>query len=91
MRGVLAAGLFCVVTAAMAQAPAPAGNTLTPATPPATAEQDKGGEAISQPPRRAAPARPGDVPPPANIRIRGEGIKMPECARESRDGEACKK
>jgi hypothetical protein len=27
---------------------------------------------------------------PLNVRIRDEGIALPKCARESREGEACK-
>jgi len=91
MRSLLAAGLLWAAAGALAQAPAPAGNAPGPATVPATTEQDKGRDATPLPVRRATRSRPGDVPPPANIRIQGEGIKMPKCASESRDGEACKK
>ena len=41
----------------------------------------------SQPSRRSGP---GYVPP-MDIRIKEEGIGMPKCARESREGEACSK
>ena len=69
-----------------AQAPAPA------ATVPATIEQEKSGAAAGrQATQRSAPSRPGAAPPPMNIRIRDEGIKMPLCTAESREGEACRK
>jgi len=91
MRVIVAAGSLWAAAGALAQAPAPAVNTPAQATVPATAEQGKGSDATPQPERRATRSRPGEVPPPANIRIQGDGIKMPRCASESRDGEACKK
>lgn len=91
MRGILVAGLLWAAAGALAQAPAPAVNTPTQATVPATTGQGKGSDATPQPERRTTRSRPGEVPPPANIRIQGDGIKMPKCASESRDGEACKK
>ena len=31
-----------------------------------------------------------DTPPPSDVRIQGEGVKVPNCVRESREGEGCK-
>ena len=75
----LLAGLSCV---ARAQAPAPA---------PVTTDQEKGSDATRQTTQRTSASRPGSTPPPMNIRIRDEGVKLPKCAAESREGEACKK
>jgi hypothetical protein len=77
----LLAGLSCV---ARAQAPAPVPT-------PVTIDQEKGGDAARQTIQRTSAAKPGATPPPMNIRIREEGIKLPKCAAESREGEACKK
>jgi hypothetical protein len=83
---VLWAALF--PASVLAQAPAaPAG----PAAPTGTIDQDKGAGAVQQPAGRSSSSRPGFTPPPMNIRIRDEGIKMPKCTAESREGEACKK
>jgi hypothetical protein len=79
---------------ALAQVPAtpasPTGATgATGAT--TTIDQDKGGTAVQQPAQRSSSSRPGFAPPPMNIKIHEEGIKMPKCTAESREGEACKK
>ena len=81
--------LVAVVSAsALAQAPAPSPNPTGAIT---TIDQDKGATTLQTPTQRQSSSRPGFTPPPMNIKIRDEGIKMPKCAAESRDGEACKK
>ena len=82
--GILLSGLG---SAAFAQAPA------APANPPGatTIEQDKRGTTGPAQTQRASDARPGSTPLPMNIKIQGEGIKLPACTSESREGEACKK
>ena len=67
--------------------PAPA----SPAAPTTTIEQDKGGATSQQRAPQSSSTRPGNTPLPMNIKIQGEGIKMPACTAESREGEACKK
>ena len=71
--------------AALGQAPVPTAPT------PITADPGKGGASTPPPTQRSSAARPGAAPPPMNIRIRDEGIKLPACTAESREGEACKK
>jgi len=91
------ARIFCAIVFlsvfqswALAQAPAapasPAGATTT-------IDQDKRGAttAESATPRTNTTSRPGNSPLPMSIKIQGDGIKMPACTAESRDGEACKK
>lgn len=96
LRGGAALLMLGAATAGRAQAPAPApaAGTIAPAAPTTTIEQDRGGsggDATRAATPRAGAARPGFAPPPMNIRIQGEGVKMPSCASESREGEACKK
>lgn len=40
--------------------------------------------------RRANRASKFDHKAPMNVRIKDSGVKMPKCAEESREGEACK-
>jgi len=73
---------------AIAQTPAP------PAPPTGVTtiiDQDKRGTTPAPETERSARTQPGARPPPMNIRIQGDGIKLPACAAESREGEACKK
>lgn len=70
---------------------APAGFAQAPATAvPVTVDQNKAATPTPTTQRTSA-SRPGAAPPPMNIRIRDEGVKMPACTAESREGEACKK
>ena len=86
-------GTFVLLSAAclpaLAQAPS------APASPPAgatsTIDQEKRGNAAQPVTQRSTGTRPGGAPPPMNIKIQGEGIKLPACTAESREGEACKK
>jgi len=91
---VLACGLLAALAvAAKAQAPGSPGSPAgqPPATP-VKSEQDKaGGDAPRPAAHRSAGTRPGFTPAPMNIRIQEEGVKLPKCAVESREGEACKK
>jgi hypothetical protein len=85
---------LCALMAAAFSAGALAQTPATPASPAGTAttiDQDKGGSTVQQPVMRSSGSRPGFTPPPMNIKIRDEGIKMPKCTAESREGEACKK
>jgi hypothetical protein len=78
----------------MAQAPsAPAAGSVSPGgASSAIIDQEKRGNApVQQQTTRTTNARPGAAPLPMNVRIQGEGIKMPSCTAESREGEACKK
>ncbi len=85
MRKLPAATLIVTLPlSVLAQAPAPA-------PVPITIEQERAGDPARQPVQRPASSRPGFAPPPMNIRIRDEGIKLPACTAESREGEACKK
>ena len=77
---------FAQVPAAPA-APAPA--SPTGAT--TTIDQEKQGATVAPATQRSANTRPGTSPLPMNIKIQGEGIKLPDCTAESREGEACKK
>jgi hypothetical protein len=43
------------------------------------------------PAERSASGRGRFTPPPMNIRIQEEGVKLPKCTAESREGEECKK
>lgn len=74
--------LFLLPLAAAAQAPAPAPITIDPG---------KSGATVPPSTQRGSSTRPGAAPPPMNIRIRDEGVKLPPCTAESREGEACKK
>lgn len=58
---------------------------------PSTVDADKGrpSDGTSRRERSSAP-RPGAAPPPMNIRIQDSGVRLPKCAAESREGEACK-
>ncbi len=81
------AGTFAQVPAAP---PGTAGATsATGAT--TTIDQEKREAIPAAPTQRSANTRPGTTPLPMNIRIHGEGIKLPACTAESREGEACKK
>ena len=79
----------------MAQAPsAPAaGSGASPGgASSAIIDQEKRGNApAQQQTTRTTSSRPGTAPLPMNMKIQGEGIKMPSCTAESREGEACKK
>jgi len=91
---VLACGLLAALTvAAEAQVPTSPGGAATPVTAePGKAEQSKSAGDTARPPaHRSTGARPGFTPAPMNIRIQEEGVKLPKCAVESREGEACKK
>ena len=91
---IFAASLLSAVAAianAQAPGPVPPSNPTGQAAVPATVEQTKGGDTSQLPVQRPSSARPGFVLRPMNIRIQDEGIKMPKCTTESRDGEACKK
>jgi hypothetical protein len=81
-KRILAPILVLLPLAAFAQTPAPAPITIEPA---------KGDAAAPPPTQRGSASRPGAAPPPLNIRIRDEGVKLPACTAESREGEACKK
>ena len=76
---------------ASAQAPSQTAPTGNPAGATTTIDQDKRGTAAPAQPQRSSSTRPGATPLPMNIKIQGEGIKLPDCAAESREGEACKK
>lgn len=94
LRGVLASlAMLGTVPDALAQAPAPApgGGNTQPAAPTTTIDQERGADTTRAPVPRSGAARPGFAPPPMNIRIQGDGVKMPSCSTESREGEACKK
>ena len=72
----------------LAQVPAaPAG----PAGATTTIDQEKRGATPTSAVPRTANTRPGTTPLPMNIKIQGEGVKLPACTAESREGEACKK
>jgi len=82
--------LAAVVLAANAQAPAEPGDAARQL--PATPEQNKArNEPVRAPSPRSSVARPGSTPAPMDIRIQEEGVKLPKCTTESREGEACKK
>jgi hypothetical protein len=89
-RFLVTGSLFFLTSAgAFAQAP---GTPASPAGATTTIDQEKRGAATPTPvTERPASSRPGNTPLPMNIRIQGEGIKMPACTAESREGEACKK
>ena len=73
---------------ALAQAPqAP----VNPSGAAATIDQGKSATTIQQSSPQPTNTRPGFAPPPMNIKIQGEGVKMQKCTAESREGEACKK
>jgi hypothetical protein len=76
---------------ALAQTPATPATPASPTGATTTIDQDKGGTTVQQPALRSSSSRPGFTPPPMNIKIYDEGIKMPKCTAESREGEACKK
>ena len=76
---------------AMAQVPSQTAPATNPAGATTTIDQDKRGTAAPAQTQRSANTRPGASPLPLNIKIQDEGIKMPACAAESREGEACKK
>jgi hypothetical protein len=78
----------------MAQAPAvPAGSGVSPGgASSAIIDQEKRGTSpAQQQTTRTTSSRPGTAPLPMNMKIQGDGIKMPSCTAESREGEACKK
>jgi hypothetical protein len=75
---------------ALAQTPAAPGSA-SPAGATTTIDQEKRGAAAEPATQRSASTRPGATPLPMNIKIQGEGIKLPPCTAESREGEACKK
>jgi len=83
------AAAFLGASFAWAQAPAP--GVPTGAVMPATNDTDKnkGDDRLPRQERSSA-ARPGAAPPPMRIRIEESGVKLPKCAAESREGEACK-
>ena len=84
--------LAAMAVAANAQAPAGPGGTAGQASAPVAAEQTKAGSDVARPPaQRSTGTRPGFTPAPMNIRIQEEGVKLPKCTVESREGEACKK
>lgn len=87
---IAAAVLVTCASGAYAQAPSQSAPPTSPASATTTIEQDKRGAAAPIPAQRSASTRPGAAPP-MNIRIQGEGIKLPACTAESREGEACKK
>jgi hypothetical protein len=80
--------LWSFSAASIAQAPtapsSPSGATTT-------IDQEKRGPAAEPATQRSSGTRPGSSPLPMNIKIQGEGIKLPACTAESREGEACKK
>jgi hypothetical protein len=77
--------------AAVAQVPSQSAPSTNPAGATTTIEQDKRGTVAPAQTQRSAGTRPGAAPLPMSIKIHGDGIKMPACSAESRDGEACKK
>lgn len=79
----------CGATAS-AQVPSQSAPATNPAGATTTIDQDKRGTVAPAQTQRSASTRPGSAPP-MNIRIQGEGIKLPACTAESREGEACKK
>ena len=90
---------MCIVfamlgTTANAQTP-PTTSTTTSAnqgSAAATIGQDKRGDVAPTPVQQTRTnSSPGAGSLPMNIKIQGEGIKLPECTSESREGEACKK
>jgi hypothetical protein len=85
----LAVAAFCA--GAWAQVPSQTAPSTNPAGATTTLEQDKRGTAAPAQTQRSANTRPGASPLPMNIKIQGEGIKLPDCTAESREGEACKK
>ena len=77
---------------ASAQAPGAPAAPANPAGATTTIDQDKRGPSPdTATPRTTTNTRPGNSPLPMSIKIQGDGIKLPACAAESRDGEACKK
>ena len=83
-----------MLMATMAFAPALAQVPQVPVNPSGattTIDQDKSATTNQQATPRPTSTRPGVAPPPMNIRIKDEGVKMPSCTAESREGEACKK
>ena len=77
---------------ALAQVPAAPTSPAGAAGATTTIDQDKRGPTPdSATPRTTTNSRPGNSPLPMSIKIQGDGIKLPACAAESRDGEACKK
>lgn len=86
----LSMGIMVSAISASAFAQAPP-TPASPAAPTTTIDQDKGGATAQQRTPQSSSTRPGNTPPPMNIKIQGEGIKMPACTAESREGEACKK
>jgi hypothetical protein len=77
--------------AAFAQVPSQSAPSTNPAGATTTIDQDKRGTVAPAQTQRSASTRPGAAPLPMSIKIQGEGIKMPACTAESREGEACKK
>ena len=91
-RFICACGVLSAISAAaLAQVPAQSAPATNPAGATTTIDQDKRGTVAPAQTQRSAGTRPGATPPPMNIRIQGEGIKLPDCTAESREGEACKK
>jgi hypothetical protein len=91
MAGVLAA---TVAGAVMAQGAVPAPAAGAVAAPVVGAEsKDAPGTASVQDQmsgKRSSRAVKFDHKAPMNVRIKDDGVKMPRCAAESREGEACK-
>ena len=84
--------LFAPVVLAQGVVPAPAAGAA--AVPVVGAEsKDAPGTASVQDQmsgKRGSRASKFDHKAPMNVRIKDSGVKMPKCAEESREGEACK-
>lgn len=89
----LVCGHATLTWAQTAPAPAPASTGAgQAATVPIVSESDKKAPGIDNS-RSMTSGRNRNDPgfkAPLNLRIRDEGVAMPKCARESREGEACK-
>jgi hypothetical protein len=90
LRQACSSFVIAIVTqVAVAQTPPP---QAAPAAASTSINQEKRETAApTQAQPRHTSANPGAAPPPLMIRIQGEGIKLPDCTAESREGEACKK
>lgn len=98
LTGAMFAGMSAVALAQASPAPA-TGTTAAPA-----ASQAAGTQGASEAEKKAADGASGrdggaaverrrdspDYVPPMNIRMKDEGIALPKCVRESREGEACR-
>lgn len=91
LAGVLAAAL---AGAAMAQGalPAPAAGAATAPVVGGEAKEAPGTASVQDQMsgKRGSRASKFDHKAPMNVRIKEDGVKMPRCAAESREGEACK-